>query len=137
MGPDTEQPDFKNPASAQSSSTDGLGVGYKVLIRNNETKEARWIEHPTPWDEHDEFMWTEGNYGCDCNRHLFFERANGVEPDDDTVQCGEAKYSALYALLPDGTQHTLDETPNVQFTGCRRQSVLMDGLGDFFNGERT
>jgi len=27
------------------------------------------------------FVWRDGNYRCDCNRILFFERAGGVEPD--------------------------------------------------------
>ena len=37
------------------------------------------------------FIWKEGNYSCDCNRHLFFERGLGREPDD--AACGEGEYS--------------------------------------------
>lgn len=33
------------------------------------------------------FMWTEGNYGCDCNKKLFIERAAGKELSDE-VRCG-------------------------------------------------
>lgn len=87
-----------------------IGAGYKVLIRNNETGEERFVDFTVPWEEHHNYLWTEGNYGCDCNRHLFFERAIGVEPDDE--KCGDEKYSALYALLPDGTQEPLDDAPN-------------------------
>lgn len=37
---------------------------------------------------HDVFWWTEGNMGCDCNRHLTFERAHGREPADEELVCG-------------------------------------------------
>lgn len=80
--------------------------GYSVLLRNNETGEERLIKYPLQWDYSSHFLWTEGNYACDCNRHLFFDRAIGIEPIN--VECGENKYSALYALLPDGTKHELD-----------------------------
>lgn len=81
---------------------------YKVLLRNNETGEERWIEYRHEWDESSDYMWTEGNYGCDCNRHLFFERAAGREPDIDEHTCGDTHYTAVCAELPDGTRHELD-----------------------------
>ena len=31
-----------------------------------------------------EFMWTDGNYSCDCNRALFHARARGA-PDPEEV----------------------------------------------------
>ena len=80
---------------------------YKVLLRNNETGEERWVEYNMPWEEHSDFMWTEGNYACDCNRHLFFERSKGQEPED--AECGEKRYTAVCAELPDGTRMILDE----------------------------
>lgn len=33
------------------------------------------------------WQWTEGNYGCDCNRALFFARARGL--DDPNHSCGD------------------------------------------------
>lgn len=36
------------------------------------------------------WQWSEGNYGCDCNRALFFARAGG-EPDPD-VECSDGRY---------------------------------------------
>ena len=38
------------------------------------------------------FHWTDGNYGCDCNRHLFFERAGGCESAGDECVCGADRY---------------------------------------------
>lgn len=35
------------------------------------------------------FAWTEGNYGCDCNRELFFCRA-ADEDEPDEPECGDA-----------------------------------------------
>ncbi len=29
-----------------------------------------------------EYMWTEGNYSCDCNRALFVSRAGGAIPEN-------------------------------------------------------
>ncbi|HEX9812083.1 MAG TPA: hypothetical protein VGA88_08365 [Burkholderiales bacterium] len=81
---------------------------YKVLLRNNYTSEERWVNYDMPWDGGSVFLWTEGNYGCDCNRHLFFERAFGREPDDDEHVCGDEKYTAVCAELPDGKRHELD-----------------------------
>ena|ERR1700735_400734 len=39
------------------------------------------------------FMFDEGNYGCDCNRALFFGRAAGVELGDNDTPCGDERYS--------------------------------------------
>ncbi len=35
----------------------------------------------------DPYIWSDGNYACDCNMYLFFERAIGNEPDDDECSC--------------------------------------------------
>jgi len=38
-----------------------------------------------------DFMWTEGNYACDCNRRLFMARALGAEePKDPNNPCGNS-----------------------------------------------
>lgn len=41
-----------------------------------------------------EFHWSEGNYGCDCNRALFFARAGGEPADPGDFPCGEGRYRA-------------------------------------------
>ena len=84
-------------------------IGYRVLLKNNHTGEERWIDNELPWEDHCDFMWTEGNFSCDCNRHLFFERASGRDPDLSEGECGDEKYTALYAELSDGTRHQFDE----------------------------
>lgn len=38
------------------------------------------------------FIWTDGNYSCDCNRALFFLRAAGDDEDWDAIVCGDGGY---------------------------------------------
>jgi len=40
------------------------------------------------------YIWEDGNYGCDCNRYLFWERAGGREPfeEGDELHCGSSEY---------------------------------------------
>jgi hypothetical protein len=52
-----------------------------------------------PYDTGDAlYIWTEGNYACDCNRHIFFERFWDREPDDR--ECSDGRY--LIQLYVDG-----------------------------------
>lgn len=41
------------------------------------------------------WMWQDGNYSCDCNRELFFERAKGKDPDLDEVWCSEGRFEVV------------------------------------------
>lgn len=55
------------------------------------------------------FQWSDGNYGCDCNRYLYFERAGGVEPpDDDDRPCTEGQY-VIDRIVDVATGHVLCE----------------------------
>lgn len=85
---------------------------YIVAIRNNETKEVRQYAVEFDWetdDGDDYYLWTDGNYSCDCNRLLFFERAAGNDPDLEEGKCGDGKYSVLYADLPSGERVPIDQ----------------------------
>lgn len=85
-------------------------MSYVVRIRNNSTGEIR------PWDSgldydpacHDGFIyhWTEGNFGCDCNRSNFFHRNDEHDYSDE---CGNDGYTVIDATLPDGTVIVIDE----------------------------
>ena len=80
-----------------------------ILLRNNRTGETRWYDDEMDWSDGSEFLWTEGNYGCDCNRHLFFERAAGIGDDEgEDVDCGEVLYTAVEAVLATGEVIPLD-----------------------------
>ena len=56
------------------------------------------------WEDYFDYMWFHGgNYSCDCNRYLFFQRAAG-EDDSGDNPCGETAYSIVKIVLPDGRE---------------------------------
>lgn len=61
---------------------------FKAVIVKNETGEARTYATEFSDDRGVVYMFQDGNYSCDCNRHLFWHRANGDEPEDD-APCGD------------------------------------------------
>jgi hypothetical protein len=77
---------------------------YKVMLKNNETSEQRTIPMNLDWHEASEFWWTEGNMACDCNRHDIFNDAQ-----DDGIDCGDYKYTAICAILDTGERIALDD----------------------------
>lgn len=80
---------------------------YDVLLRNNASGEVRRHREAGDWEDFSDFMWTEGNFACDCNRSLLFARA-GNEPDPPDRKCSSELFSAIRAELPDGTHIPLD-----------------------------
>lgn len=46
-----------------------------------------------------DFIWSEGNFACDCNRALFFEEAIGN--DDPDRECGSEAYT-VRIVAPNG-----------------------------------
>lgn len=68
----------------------------RAAIRNNATGEVRVRDYPElQWSDGSEWWWTEGNFGCDCNREWEFQRAGGEEESDDP-ECGESRYSLIW-----------------------------------------
>lgn len=70
--------------------------------------------NPTWKDEYDLagtmlFMFTEGNYSCDCNKQDFLDQAHQIErPDGFDSPCGEKiKLQRLTMIRPDGSEKTL------------------------------
>ena len=58
---------------------DGGLIRLRVLLRDTETGDEGLYEYEVA-PEHLEsldFLWTEGNGGCDCNRAMFLDRALG------------------------------------------------------------
>lgn len=81
---------------------------YQVAIRRNADGVARVHNVPNfDWDEDAAWMWTEGNYSCDCNRALFFAWAAGDDAPEDR-ECTDGLFTAVYAELPDGTPVVVD-----------------------------
>lgn len=49
---------------------DCADMSYVVVLRENATGIERQIKVNREWDDGEEFYWSSGNFGCDCNREL-------------------------------------------------------------------
>lgn len=81
-------------------------AAQSVLIQDRQTLELRLYETTCVREHLGVYIWEEGNYGCDCNRGLFFWRArHGIGPDggynDPHTPCGHDRYYVL-AINVDG-----------------------------------
>lgn len=86
---------------------------FVIAITHVATGETRYHDDDFDWPSEDRFvfMWTEGNYSCDCNRELFFGRAGGEpDPPEDENECGNERYRAV-AVREDGSTLVLDTLP--------------------------
>jgi hypothetical protein len=50
-------------------------------------------------------LFTEGNFGCDCNLHIFFHQAGG-EPQPEGVECGEMLYRVDLSRLKESYEES-------------------------------
>lgn len=83
----------------------GVNMAYKVRIKNNETEEIRERTMDLDWHEASYFWWTDGNFGCDCNRRAEFIRASGRQPTEEEwdLPCSTGDFTVIDVLLEDGT----------------------------------
>ncbi len=86
---------------------------YIAVIVNNETGETRQSKQKAYDNDIDieslEYMWGEGNWSCDCNRHLEFERVKKRYYNPDDIDCGDVKYSVPH-LIVDGENIQIDDS---------------------------
>lgn len=79
--------------SGPSEEESETGEPCDIYIRRN----ADGIERVYKWADHQmgffDYNWREGNWGCDCNRYLFFCRAVDEEEKDEHP-CGVTGYAA-------------------------------------------
>lgn len=64
---------------------------YIRLVDTGEVRRFREVQRvgPAGWSD---YIWSEGNYACDCNRFMFFERAVGNEPHPGESRCGDDRF---------------------------------------------
>lgn len=70
-----------------------------------------WINEDDSYSPTSEFIWTEGNYSCDCNRKLFFYRAKGLEASDEETPCHDGRknqYKVTWVWAEDGEFYQVD-----------------------------
>lgn len=68
-------------------------IPIDIYIRRT-TDDAVRVYSPSDWGWHDDggdYQWTDGNFGCDCNRYLFFQRA-ADEDEAEEYPCGQTLY---------------------------------------------
>lgn len=92
-------------------------TGHRYTRGGSSCKPLDAVLIPPTWDDEAdlfssmEFMFTEGNYACDCNLGDFIARAHH-EPDPN-MPCGETlDLIRLTAIRPDMTEHVLWESSN-------------------------
>lgn len=79
----------------------------KIFIKDNVSNESFLHETELEWSG--DFVWTEGNFACDCNRSRFFHEAkHGVWPDVLNTQCGHERYSIPYIITGSGERVIID-----------------------------
>lgn len=62
-------------------------------IRNYNTEEYLCKKGNENSFEFNDWIWTEGNYSCDCNRSLFFGYAIGNNFEESCADCSDGRYS--------------------------------------------
>lgn len=92
-------------------------MSYRVQMRDAQTGEVRMLQLGLDWGdgEGQRYWWTDGNFGCDCNRAAEWIRATGREPTDeelDAAVCspfdGPQRYAVDFVELPDGRRISID-----------------------------
>lgn len=78
---------------------------YQAVLFDRSTGERSTVVMDFSEDADPEYMFTEGNYGCDCNRRLFMARAAG-RPDPDPSPCGETIVMESFGEAPAGAKVT-------------------------------
>ena len=81
-----------------------------VEIHKKATGEVMYWPMDYEWDGGYEYMWSLGNYACDCNRALFFQYATGATPETAKWgPCSEGEYSVR--IKDSGGKIVYDEMP--------------------------
>ena len=66
---------------------------YQVTLKDKVTGKEQTVIMDGDWDVAADYLWTEGNFACDCNRELQFCRVAGTEPT--SLQCGDTRYELV------------------------------------------
>lgn len=79
---------------------------YKVNITDNKTNETRTVDMDLEWGDH-LWWWTEGNFGCDCNRNDVFNYGK-EHADYEDIDCGKTRYTVDFVELSSGKRISID-----------------------------
>ena len=64
----------------------------KITLKDTLTNTtATYIDERATEDKYEEsFMWTDGNYACDCNRSIFF-----FGDIEQSLECGDNRFEVI------------------------------------------
>lgn len=77
-----------------------------VEIRRNADGVIRAYRDPYEWQG--DYIWADGNYSCDCNRYLFFQRAIEPPEQEGDCECGNGSFS-VRIIADDGSTLYADD----------------------------
>lgn len=86
--------------------------GYikSIRMRDNTTGEERTLTGKNvELDWLGDYIWTDGNFGCDCNRGLFWSDWKG----DEEFGCGDERFTIFDITLQDGRVIKIDAVAKV------------------------
>lgn len=97
-----------------------------TIIRNSDGARVTYVDL-AEWDEGSQFIWTEGNLACDCNREMIFaELMNLPNPWPECIcgkigskckcpkpLCGNTRFSVILPEEQPAPGH--DKTPEVGY----------------------
>jgi hypothetical protein len=86
-------------------------MSFTIILKHVPSGEEREIHEDGLWDDIADYMWTEGNYSCDCNRALFFYNCG---PESDDRACGDSEFMLPRVVLADGTVLEVEESNTPQ-----------------------
>jgi hypothetical protein len=105
-----------------------LWVKTAVIIQDNKTKENVFYLDNSIYDEENQtastWVWEDGNFACDCNRWLFFQRQKGLDVDFD-FECSDGKYSVC--IINPKTKEILYDEINTPIVQQRISEISADG----------
>lgn len=80
-----------------------IGIPAALIIRRNADGVVRRLSMESMGGYHGDYIWSEGNFSCDCNRGIFFAEAEGeLNPDRD---CGDDAFAVR--IIADNNGHEL------------------------------
>ena len=85
---------------------DGSWIDCSVTLERVADGEARTFRDWLPRDDEtgsaSAWMYSDGNYSCDCNRWLDFERAGGGNPSLKWARCSDGAFLARIVTTDTG-----------------------------------
>jgi hypothetical protein len=84
-------------------------MSYRVTIKDTKTGETVTSLQNFEWSDGSLYWWTEGNFGCDCNRNMQFQRAKGIKEENiEDIKCGDDRFFIEKAIFESGLEIEID-----------------------------